>query len=82
MNKRVLCFDFGASGGRAVLSEFDSAKKIITAKEVHRFKNRGISVNGTLYWDILALFRVTPDQLSLVIACVEPSLFIILLPEQ
>ena len=56
MNKRVLCFDFGASGGRAVLSEFDIAKKIITAKEIHRFKNRGISVNGTLYWDILALF--------------------------
>ena len=57
MSERVLCFDFGASGGRAVLSGFDIERNIITAEEVHRFKNRGISVNGTLYWDILALYN-------------------------
>ncbi len=55
MNRRVLCFDFGASSGRAMLAEFDGEK--ITLNEVHRFKNRSIPVNGTLYWDILALYN-------------------------
>lgn len=55
MSRRVLCFDFGASGGRAMIAEYDSGK--ITLNEVHRFKNRSISVNGTLYWDILALYN-------------------------
>lgn len=54
MGRRVLCFDFGASGGRAMLAESDGSKIDLT--EVHRFKNRGISVNGTLYWDILSLY--------------------------
>ncbi len=55
MGKRVLCFDFGASSGRAMLAEFDGEKIILN--EVHRFKNRSIPVNGTLYWDILALYN-------------------------
>lgn len=55
MSRRVLCFDFGASGGRAMLAEYDGEKIVLT--EVHRFKNRSITVNGTLYWDVLALFN-------------------------
>lgn len=55
MSRRVLCFDFGASGGRAMLADYDGEK--ISLTEVHRFKNRSIYVNGTLYWDILALFN-------------------------
>lgn len=55
MGKRVLCFDFGASGGRAMLAELCGEKIILN--EVHRFKNRSIAVNGTLYWDILSLFN-------------------------
>lgn len=54
MKNRVLCFDFGASGGRAMLAEYDGESIKLT--EVHRFKNRGISVNGTLYWDTLSLY--------------------------
>ena len=54
MKNRVLCFDLGASGGRAMLAEYEGCK--INLTEVHRFKNRGISVNGTLYWDILSLY--------------------------
>lgn len=54
MSRRVLCFDFGASSGRAVIAEYDGIK--MTLNEVHRFRNRSIPVNGVLYWDILALF--------------------------
>lgn len=56
MGKRVLCFDFGASSGRAVLAWFDSESLCIRTEEVHRFKNRSVNVNGTLYWDILSLY--------------------------
>lgn len=55
MSKRVLCFDFGASSGRAILAWCDNG--VIRMDEIHRFKNRSISVNGTLYWDILSLFN-------------------------
>ena len=54
MEKRVLAFDFGASSGRAILGCFDGEK--ITLKEVHRFGNDPVSINGTVYWDIQRLF--------------------------
>ena len=53
MSRRVLCFDLGASSGRAILAELDGGKLIL--REIHRFKNRGVPVCGTLYWDVLAL---------------------------
>lgn len=55
MSKSVLCFDLGASSGRAMLAELNEKKIKLT--EVHRFKNRGVPVNGTLYWDILSLYN-------------------------
>ncbi|HZJ75265.1 MAG TPA: rhamnulokinase family protein [Clostridia bacterium] len=54
MEKRVLAFDFGASGGRAILGIFDGEK--ISLKEVHRFSNNPVKVRGTVYWDVLRLF--------------------------
>lgn len=54
MGKRVLCFDFGASSGRAVIAHIENMT--VHMEEVHRFKNRGVNVNGTLYWDILSLY--------------------------
>ncbi len=54
MEKRVLAFDFGASSGRAILGIFDGKK--IELKEVHRFGNDPVSINGTVYWDIQRLF--------------------------
>lgn len=50
----VLAFDFGASGGRAVLAGCDGKK--IVLKEVHRFSNDPVMVNGSMYWDVLRLF--------------------------
>lgn len=55
MTKRVLAIDFGASSGRAILGTFDGGK--ITLEEVHRFTNDPVTVNGTVYWDVLRLFH-------------------------
>ena len=54
MAKRVLSFDFGASSGRAIIGEFDGEK--ITLREVHRFSNDPVTINGTVYWDAQRLF--------------------------
>lgn len=52
---RILAFDFGASSGRAMIGELKEGK--ITLKEIHRFPNEPVSINGTLYWDVLRLFH-------------------------
>lgn len=52
--KRVLSFDYGATSGRAMLSELSDGK--ITIKELHRFDNCPVEVGGVLYWDILRLY--------------------------
>ena len=54
MNKRVLAFDFGASSGRAIVGVFDGEK--IELREVHRFSNDPVKINGTFYWDVQRLF--------------------------
>lgn len=51
---RLLSFDFGASSGRAVLGTFDG--ETLALQEIHRFQNDPVTVNGTMYWDILRLF--------------------------
>ena len=56
MSRRVLCFDLGASGGRAILAGYNSIEKRIELEEVYRFRNRGVEVNGTMYWDILGIY--------------------------
>ncbi|MGB8453743.1 MAG: rhamnulokinase family protein [Anaerocolumna sp.] len=53
--KKVLAFDFGASSGRAMLGIYDGTS--IQLKEIHRFSNDPVMVNGTMYWDILRLFH-------------------------
>lgn len=53
--KKVLAFDFGASSGRAMLGIYDGNS--IQLKEIHRFSNDPVLVNGTMYWDILRLFH-------------------------
>jgi rhamnulokinase len=54
MNKRVLAFDFGASSGRAMIGEYNG--EMLELKEIHRFSNDPVIVNGTMYWDTLRLF--------------------------
>ena len=55
MPKKVLAFDFGASSGRAMLGSFQNGK--IEFREIHRFENNPVALNGTLYWDFPYLFQ-------------------------
>lgn len=52
---KVLAFDYGASSGRAIIGEFDGKK--VELKEIHRFLNEPVEINGALYWDILRLYH-------------------------
>lgn len=56
MNKvrNLLAFDLGASNGRAILGQFDGER--ITMRELHRFENNYIEMNGVYYWDTPYLY--------------------------
>lgn len=56
MEKRVIAFDYGASGGKAFLGVFDG-EKITSVLELHRFANEPVRVGKVLYWDILRLYH-------------------------
>lgn len=58
----VLSFDFGASSARAVLGTYDGDK--LSLKEVHRFENIPLKIEGTLYWDIDMLFNEVKQTLT------------------
>ncbi|WP_133849282.1 rhamnulokinase [Labedaea rhizosphaerae] len=47
--------DLGASGGRVMRGLVGAGD--LRVQEVHRFPNRPVPVRGTLYWDILGLYR-------------------------
>ncbi|WP_113699831.1 rhamnulokinase [Nonomuraea lactucae] len=44
--------DLGASSGRVIVSD-----ESLRLSEVHRFPNRPVRVSGTLYWNVLGLYR-------------------------
>ena len=51
----LLAFDLGASNGRAILGQFDGDK--LEMKELHRFENHYIEMNGVFYWDLPYLYN-------------------------
>lgn len=51
----LLAFDLGASNGRAILGRFDGDK--LEMRELHRFENNFIEMNGVYYWDLPYLFN-------------------------
>ena len=53
--RNLIAFDLGASNGRAILGQFDGEK--ITMKELHRFENNYIEMNGVFYWDTPYLYN-------------------------
>lgn len=53
--KNLLAFDLGASNGRAILGQLENGK--ITMKELHRFENNYIEMNGVFYWDLPYLYN-------------------------
>lgn len=52
--RNLLGFDFGASGGRAMLGEFDGNR--LTIQELHRFSNDPVTLAGRFVWDLPRLF--------------------------
>jgi rhamnulokinase len=52
---RFLAFDLGAESGRAIVGTLEQGR--LTLEEIHRFPNEPVEVCGTLYWDVLALYR-------------------------
>ena len=53
--RNLMAFDLGASNGRAILGQFDGEK--ITMRELHRFENNYIEMNGVFYWDTPYLYN-------------------------
>ena len=53
--KNLLAFDLGASNGRAILGQLDGGK--LHLRELHRFENNYLEMNGVFYWDLPYLFN-------------------------
>ena len=61
--KRVAAVDLGASSGRVMLAEVGPG--VLELRELNRFWNGPVRVNGTLHWDILHLYRAILEGLHL-----------------
>lgn len=58
---KALALDFGASSGRAILGSLENGK--LELKEIYRFENEPVSMNGGFYWDLLRLFHEVKQSL-------------------
>ena len=58
-----LAFDIGATSGRAVLATFRNAK--FETREISRFPNELLDMNGKLYWDVYAIFKSLKEALRI-----------------
>ncbi len=58
----VAAVDLGASGCRVMVGQVGGGQ--LELREVHRFPNTPVRVLGTLYWDILRLYRGMLDGLG------------------
>ena len=54
-DKTVLAVDLGAESGRVMAVKFNG--RSFAQEELHRFPNTTVTVNGTLHWDFLRLWR-------------------------
>ena len=54
-SEHYLAIDLGAGSGRVMLGSFDGDR--LSVKELHRFRNPGVEVLGSLHWDALGLFH-------------------------
>ncbi len=53
---RYLAFDLGAESGRAILGTL-TERGLLKTKQIHRFSNRPLDINGRLHWDVPRLYR-------------------------
>jgi len=52
----IIGIDLGASNGRVIVGKFDT-KNNLELDIVYRFKNYGVSIDKSFYWDILHIFN-------------------------
>ncbi len=57
-----LAFDLGATSGRAILGTLSNGK--LTTKELLRFPNRMLQLNGHYHWNIFGLFESLKEGLK------------------
>ncbi len=65
MSQNYLAFDFGASGGRALVGTIDGGR--LRLEEVHRFANGPVFVNGAAYWDAFRLLEEIKQGIRLAV---------------
>jgi len=63
---RVAAVDLGATSGRVMVGTVGEGR--LELEEVHRFGNGPVRAGGTLYWDVLGLYRETLAGLRLAAA--------------
>ena len=63
MSHTYLAFDLGAESGRAMLGHLDASR--LTLTELHRFPNHPVTHNGSLRWNIRALYSEMRRALDL-----------------
>jgi len=69
---RVLAFDIGASTGRAIVGILEN--EILKLDEIYRFRNEGVRVNNSLYWDVLRIFQKMKKSLLIYVKRYGPIL--------
>lgn len=63
MATHYIAVDLGASSGRVMVGTLDDG--ILTLNEMNRFWNGPTEINGTLYWDIVHLFRNIKEGIAI-----------------
>lgn len=62
---KYLAFDFGAESGRAIVGILDGEK--ITIEEIHRFRNKQITIFHNNYWNVFNLFEELKTGLKIAV---------------
>ena len=62
METAFLAMDFGASSGRAMLGILKDGK--LSIRQLHRFANEPVELNGCFYWDLPRLFLEIKNSLN------------------
>lgn len=68
----VLAFDLGGSGGKVILGVYSDNR--LEIKILNKFEHSATSINGSLYWDILYIYKEMCKGIKTAIECTDDSL--------